>query len=97
MVDLLRVYKQENESLTAMLNDLRQRESARAGGSSNSTPQQQDLARAIAAATTQEPAPKPSASSSPDLWQRQNLGNTIDRSPFSPGGGFGGSSRHFGS
>ncbi|HEX8679352.1 MAG TPA: hypothetical protein VF683_05310, partial [Chthoniobacterales bacterium] len=97
MVDLLRIYKQENESLTAMLNELRQRESPSTADPSQSTPEQQNLAREIEAVTAQQSPPTPAASSSPDLWARQNLGRTIGLGGPSSGGGFGGSSRHFGS
>jgi hypothetical protein len=97
MVDLLRVYKQENESLTAMLNELRQREASSAPVLNHATADQQNLARAVEAAASQQPAPAPAASSSPDLWQRQNFSSTIGSGGFSPSGGFGGSSRHFGS
>jgi len=96
MVDLLRVYKQENESLTAMLNRLRQADFPPTT-SSDSTTERQDLARAIEQARAQEPAPAPPTSRRPDLWERQNVGSSTRFGNSSQGGGFGGSSRHFGS
>lgn len=96
MVDLLRIYKQENESLTAMLKDFREQDAPN-GTSPTRTSEQQELARVIDEAATRQPAPAPSTPSSPNLWSRQKLADAIGLGHSSPAGGFGGSSRHFGS
>lgn len=92
MIDLLRVAKHENASLTAMLAELRARASSESG-STAITEQEREIVHALdeAAAhsrggTKQEDAP--------DLWKQQNLERILGfgRTGTSPQGGFAGGS-----
>jgi hypothetical protein len=86
MIDLLRISKQENESLTAMLADLRQRAAAPEGNATLSN-EERDLARILKAA---ESTPRSAQS---NAWSQQRLERILGFGNSSPAGGFGGSSR----
>ncbi len=92
MIDLFRVSKHENASLTAMLTDLRER-AASETGSSAMTNEEREIVRAIDDAVA-EAAPESTDTDAPDLWVQQNLEKILGfgRSGASPTGGFGGSS-----
>ena len=92
MIDLFRISKHENASLTAMLSDLRER-AASESGSSAMTEEEREIVRAIddAAAESRDARGQTGA---PDLWVQQNLERILGfgRSGTSPHGGFGGGS-----
>lgn len=92
MIDLARVAKHENASLTAMLSDLRQR-AASESGSSNMTQEEREIVQAIDDAVA-ESAADPAQTEAPDLWVQQNLEKILGfgRSVTSPASGFGGGS-----
>lgn len=92
MIDLFRVSKHENASLTAMLADLRER-AASESGSRTMTDEEREIVRAIDDAEAQSAADR-TGTESPDLWVQQNLEKILGfgRSGTSPTGGFGGSS-----
>ena len=92
MIDLFRVSKHENASLTTMLTDLRQR-AASESGSSAMTQEERAIVRAIDDAVA-EAATDPAHTDAPDLWVQQNLEKILGfgRSGTSPTAGFGGSS-----
>ena len=71
MIDMFRVSKHENESLTDMLAALRER-AASDVGSAAMTEEEREIVRAIDDAVAQSPQP-PAAAESPDLWVQQNL------------------------
>ena len=93
MIDLFRVSKHENASLTAMLADLRERAASEtmAGGI---TEEEREIVRAIDEAAAQRGA-EITQGEAPDLWVQQNLERILGfgHSGGSPEGGFGGSSR----
>ena len=93
MIDLFRVSKHENESLTSMLADLRERAASEATGSTI-TEEEREIVRAIDDAVAQSDNP-PTSGGSPDLWIQQNLERVLGfgARTTSPEGGFGGSSR----
>ena len=86
MIDLLRVSKQENESLIAMLADLRQRVSAPESKQSVNV-EQRDLAEILQRAETNPLSPRRSMA-----WTQQRLERILGFGNSSPSGGFGGSS-----
>ena len=93
MIDMFRVSKHENESLTSMLADLRER-AASETTSSPITEEEREIVRAIDDAVAQSGNP-PTSAASPDLWIQQNLERVLGfgARTTSPEGGFGGSSR----
>lgn len=93
MIDALRISKPENESLTAMLRDLRTRAAAPEtdGGL---TLQQRELARVLEDSPQFRPAEADFPSGDPAMgWTQQRLERILGLGLSSPGGGFGGSSR----
>jgi len=91
MIDALDVAREENESLTAMLAELRQRVTSAADDSLSS--QQRDLVRAIEQEAASEPLDSRDAGS-PDLWAHHKLESILGFGNSSLSRGFGGSSRH---
>ena len=89
MVDLLRVSKQEKESLMTLLGELRQQAKA-PEADSRLTPQQRELAQVLESAATPAPAVGPAAGVT---WSRQRLERVLGFGATSPSEGFGGSSR----
>lgn len=87
MIDALRVAREEDEPLTAMLADLRQRVA-----SDEIAAEQRELLRVVTEAAANQP-PAPQGSASPDLWAHQSLERILGFGNSSLGGGFGGSSR----
>ena len=87
MIDLLRVSKQENQSLNAMLADLRQRSTTPENGQPLSE-EQLNLAGILRSA---EATPRPPQQ--PMAWTQQRLERVLGFGNASPAGGFGGSSR----
>ncbi|MDQ2918785.1 MAG: DUF4912 domain-containing protein [Verrucomicrobiota bacterium] len=87
MIDLLRVSKQENQSLTAMLADLRQRATTRETGQPLRQ-EQRDLAEILQQAETIPRPPRQSMA-----WTQQRLERVLGFGNSSPSGGFGGSSK----
>lgn len=94
MLELLRVPKQESQSLTTMLNELRTRAEAATAGEVRSRPDDQELVHAIRQAVIQDPPPTGAASVA-ELWttdlMQQVLGSF--KGSASPPNGFGESSR----
>jgi hypothetical protein len=92
MIDLFRVSKHENASLTAMLTDLRQRATSESG-SDAMTQEEREIVQAIDDAVA-ESAAEPAHREEPDLWVQQNLERILGfgRSGTSPEAGFGGGS-----
>ena len=90
MIDLFRVSKHENESLTAMLADLRERARAPTG-SAMMTEEEREIVRAIDDAVA-ESGRDETQTETPDLWVQQNLERILGfgGSGTSPEGGFGG-------
>ncbi len=91
MVDLLRVTKAENGSLTGLLGSLRE-QAAAADAESPLTPEQRELARAMEDAGVW-PDVDAGESAQPDLWEHQKLERVLGFGTSSPTEGFGGSSR----
>jgi len=92
MIDALRVSKQENTSLTAMLRDLRDLRDRAVASESNGalTGEERELALVLELVA---PAAK-SRSKDPAIpWTRQKLERVMGLGSTSPEGGFGGSSR----
>ena len=93
MIDLLRISKQENESLTSMLSDLRTR-FARAESAAELTIDERELARVLneAAASLPEKSAAPAAA---DFWTQRRVEQLLGiGGATSPGNqSFGGSSR----
>ncbi len=87
MIDLLRVSKQENQSLTTMLADLRQRATTPETGQPLSE-EQRDLANILRSAEV-----TPRQSQRPMAWTQQRLERVLGFGNTSPSGGFGGSSK----
>ncbi len=87
MIDLLRISKQENQSLTAMLTDLRQRVNTPESGFSLNE-EQRALADILRSAEVTPRQPQP-----PMAWTQQRLERVLGFGNTSPSGGFGGSSR----
>lgn len=87
MIDLLRISKQENESLTAMLADLRQRAQS-SQSSAQLSDEQRDLAQILESAGSASRSP-----ARPSAWTQQRLERVLGFGSTSPAGGFGGSSR----
>ncbi|MGZ5002641.1 MAG: DUF4912 domain-containing protein [Chthoniobacterales bacterium] len=85
MIDLLRISKQENESLTAMLADLRERAQS---PESRLSEEQRDLAQILENADSGPRTPSRSTG-----WTQQRLEGILGFGNSSPTGGFGGSSR----
>lgn len=92
MIDLFRVSKHENESLTAMLADLRAR-ATEAASSAKMTDEEREIVRAIDDAVA-EAGRDETRTETPDLWVQQNLERILGfgRSGTSPEGGFSGGS-----
>ena len=92
MIDLFRVSKHENASLTAMLSDLRERATTESGASAM-TDEEREIARAIDEAVA-DSGSAGTRTDSPDLWVQQNLERILGfgRSGTSPERGFGGGS-----
>lgn len=93
MIDLFRVSKHENASLTAMLSDLRERATSDVSGSAI-TDEEREIVRAIDEAAGRSGA-EISAGEAPDVWVQHNLEQILGfgHTGSSPAGGFGGSSR----
>ena len=93
MIDLFRVSKHENASLTGMLADLRERAASDSSSSTPMTEEEREIVRAIDDAVTESGA-NPAQTDAPDLWVQQNLEKILGfgRSGTSPTGGLGGSS-----
>ncbi len=93
MIDMFRVSKHENESLTDMLAGLRER-AATDVGSAAMTEEEREIVRAIDDAVAQSPAPTAAAGETPDLWVQQNLQRILGfgARTTSPEGGFAGGS-----
>ena len=93
MIDMFRVSKHENESLTAMLSDLRAR-AASDVGSAAMTDEEREIVQAIDDAVAQSSSAATSAGETPDLWVQQNLQRILGfgARTTSPEGGFGGGS-----
>lgn len=93
MIDLLRISKQENESLTSMLADLRQR-AASAEEKETLTHEERELAQvmndAAASAPSQSRPPGPN-----EFWTQERIEKILGVGGTSPAGEFGGSSRGF--
>ncbi len=87
MIDLLRVSKQENQSLTSMLADLRQRATTPETGRQLNE-EQRDLADILRRAEASPRLPR-----QPMAWTQQRLERVLGFGNTSPSGGFGGSSR----
>jgi hypothetical protein len=89
MIDMFRVSKHENESLTAMLAGLRER-AASEETSSTMTEEEREIVRAIDDAVA-ESGSAPTAAERPDLWVHQNLERILGfgARTTSPEGGFG--------
>lgn len=90
MIDLLRISKQENESLTAMLSDLRQRSAEPSQASPSLTPDQRELAQVVE--TVAAANPPDSADAQPNFWTRPQLERILGFGSSSPTSGFGGGS-----
>ena len=93
MIDLFRVSKHENASLTSMLADLRERASA-PPASAAITEEEREIVRAIDDAVASAGLPAQSEQTErPDLWVQQGLERILGfgRSGTSPQGGFAGS------
>lgn len=90
MIDLFRVSKHENQSLTAMLSDLRERAGSETT-SSTVTEEEREIVRAIDDAVAQSGG-DPSSFETPDLWAQQGLERILGfgARTTSPDGGFGG-------
>ena len=91
MIDLFRVSKHENESLTAMLADLRERARSEVA-SPTLTAEEREIVRAIDDAVAQAlPPGRSSTGETPDLWVQQNLQRILGfgARTTSPDGGFG--------
>ncbi len=93
MIDALRISKQENESLTAMLRDLRARAAA-PETSAALTAEQRDLARVLASAPSAAPGAASQASDPAVVWTQRRLERIAAFGPSSLESGFGGSSRN---
>lgn len=93
MIDALRISKQENESLTAMLRDLRERAAA-ADTNGTLTAEQRELARVLESAHSAAPKADSRSSDPASVWTQRRLERTPAFGPSSPEGGFGGSSRN---
>ena len=91
MVDLLRVSKQENESLTSKLSDLRQR-AVDAEEQNNLSQNERDLAQVLEAAASNAPIHSRIPGRS-DFWTQQRIERILGIGGSSPTNGFGGSSR----
>ena len=93
MIDLFRVAKHENASLTSMLADLRERATSDEPGTSISE-EEREIVRAIDEAATESAAER-AGGETEDLLIQQNLERILGfgRTGGSPEGGFGGSSR----
>ena len=91
MIDMLRSARQENESLTAQLADLRERV-ALGDDSAPLTAEERELATEVAQADASAPTSSENANA-PVAWTRQRLERILGFGATSPTGGFGGSSR----
>jgi hypothetical protein len=91
MIDALRVVKEENQTLTAMLADLRAR--ATTAERKAVTAQQHEVARALEAAVLAQPRSESSSRDSTDLWAHHRLDRVLGFGNASLSRGFGGSSR----
>lgn len=90
MIDLLQVTKRENETLTSMLANLRERVTS-PEARENLPPQQAELARVVE--TLRPPGDTTAASRPPEPRLQQKLERILGFGGSSPTGGFGGSSR----
>ena len=93
MIDLFRVSKYENASLTSMLADLRERANT-PDSSSAITDAEREIVHAIDEAVARGGESQPAQTGRDDLWVQQGLERILGfgRSGTSPQGGFGGSS-----
>ena len=93
MIDMFRVSKHENESLTTMLSDLRERAASDLTNTAL-TDEERDIVRAIDDAVAQSRSSAEPAAQ-PDRWVQQNLERILGfgARTTSPEGGLGGSSR----
>ena len=90
MIDALRVVKEENQSLTAMLSDLRTR--AATAEQEAVTEQEHEVAQALEAAVSAQPSSE-SSSQPADLWAHHKLEAVPGFGNASLSRAFGGSSR----
>lgn len=90
MIDLLRISKQENESLTSMLADLRERASSEKQRELSAG--EREIAQAMDAAAANSPMQTRTPASS-DFWTQQRIERVLGIGGSSPANGFGGSSR----
>ena len=94
MIEALRVARDENESLTGMLQDLRERVAPNESGSAaEPTAQEREILRAADKGASQEPTPGRDSAEGVDLWAATKLEGMLSFGNSSPGRGFGGSSR----
>jgi hypothetical protein len=92
MLQLLRVPKQESQSLTSMLKDLRAREES--GPPRSTSTAENEVVNAVSAAVVQHPPPQ-TTTSIEQLWTPELIAQVLGglRDSGSPHTGFGGSSR----
>lgn len=89
MIDALRISKQENASLTAMLRELQKKAAASNGAL---TAEQGEIARVLESAQSNEAEANSQSKTPVTIWT-QRLGGIPGFTSSSPSGGFGGSSR----
>lgn len=82
----------EDQSLTDMLGELRQRAAVEQTRAAMTT-EQGELVRALEQAAANQPSPTPRGSALPDLWKHYTLERILGFGNSSLNGGFGGSSR----
>jgi len=92
MVDLLRISKQENESLLGMLAELRER-AALASERARLSAEEGELVHALTAAEVQASSSERTQEASGHVWSRKKIERILGFGNSSPQGGFGGSSR----
>jgi len=91
MIDQLRISKEENESLTSMLADLRER-AASSEKNAELTAGEREIARAMEEAAPTVPA-QPHVPGASDFWTQRRIERILGLGGSSPSGGFDGSSR----
>lgn len=91
MIDLLRISKQENESLLSMLANLRGR--AASPGDAQLNAGEREVAEAMHLADADPAEREKTATGSPDFWTQEKLERILGFGTSSPTEGFGGSSR----
>lgn len=92
MIEALRASKQENETLTAMLRDLRER-AASPEATGELTVEQRELARVLDTAHFVIPDADLQPGEPVGIWTQRRFARVLGFGPSSPDGGFGGSSR----